>query len=166
MWLEEPKSEREALEDKIYDLYPNLDMSEIERMTDDRLNGLVARANGKVQHKALKPPSPKWIKVFDKYELRNGQLVQVETWRKGIDVREKIEKCGDRVLYEGRQISASILKHYLTTGDWVKRVPKPKKVKAILSVNGKSVYLGSFATLEEKEAAIFQYKIGIFAKKA
>lgn len=174
MHIDEPENEREALEDKVYDLYPQLDMTEIQRMTDEQLNTMVQRANGKTQGNLSKPgkatislkvPKPKWIKINEGYDVRNGQLVHVEKWRMGLTEREKIKPCGNRVTYEGEQMSAAILKHYLMTGEWVKRVPKPKKAKAILSVNGKTIYLGSFATLEERDAAIFQYKLGIFTKK-
>lgn len=174
MHIDEPENEREALEDKVYDLFPDLDMPEIQRMTDEQLNTMVQRANGKNQDKPNKPskhpklPKPltqRWSRLSIEYQIRNGELVQVETWRMGLTEREKIKPCGQRVTYEGEQMSAAILKHYLMTGEWVKRVPKPKKVKAILSVNGKTIYLGSFATLEERDAAIFQYKLGIFTKK-
>lgn len=175
----EPENERETLEDKVYDLYPQLDMTEIQRMTDEQLSKMVERANGKTQGKPNKPGKPakppklpkpltqRWSRLSVDYQIRNGELVQVETWRKGTDMREKIKPCGNRVTYEGERLSAVILKHYLMTGQWVKRVPKStKKHKAVVSANGKSLHLGYFATVEEKELAIFQYKMGIFAKKA
>lgn len=175
----EPENEREVLEDKVYDLYPQLDMTEIQRMTDEQLNTMVERANGKTQGNLSKPGKPskppklpkplvqRWSRLSVDYQIRNGELVQVETWRKGIDVREKIKPCGNRVTYEGERLSAVILKHYLMTGQWVKRVPKPvKKFKAVVSANGKSLHLGYFATVEEKEQAIFLHKLGIFTKKA
>lgn len=161
---------REALEDKVYDLYPELDMTDIQRMTDNQLMELVNlnRSSDRSlpdQPKPLKPVKPiaaKWIKVYSDFEIRNDQLVLVETWRKnGID-HEKIEPCKNRVTYKGKQVSASILKHYLLTGEWIKRIPKPMKpFKAVVYSNGKALHLGYFATLEQKDAAIFAFKLGI-----
>jgi hypothetical protein len=155
---------RESLEDKVYDLYSELDMSDIQQMTNKELTDLinlkmVLRNDRPETIKYTKPAVLKWIKVNAVYEVRNDQLVFVETWRKnGID-SERIETCKTRVTYEGKQVSASLLKHYLVTGEWVKRMVKPSKpFKAVVYANGKSLHLGYFATLEERDAAIFAYK--------
>lgn len=180
MYIDEPENEREELEDKIYDLYSTLDMTDIQRMTDEQLNNLLQRAiNGNKTDKLDKPGKPpkppklpkplvqRWSRLSVSYQIREGELVHVEKWCMGLDEREKVKPCGQRVTYEGEQMSAAILKHYLVTGEWVKRVPKPaKKFKAVVSVNGKSVHLGYFATVEEKDQAIFLHKMGIFTKKA
>lgn len=158
---------REALEDKVYDLHPELDMTDIQRMTDNQLMELVnlkiaLRNDQPKPSKPVKPIAAKWRKVHSGFEIRNDQLVLVETWRKnGID-HEKVEPCKPRVTYEGKQVSASILKHYLLTGEWIKRVAKPSKpFKAVVYSNGKSLHLGYFATLEQKNDAIFAFKLGI-----
>lgn len=158
---------RETLEDKVYDLYPELDMTDIQRMTDNQLMEMVnlKMAFRNDQPKPVKPVKPiaaKWLKVYSGFEVRDDQLVLVETWRKnGID-HEKIEPCKNRVTYKGKQVSASILKHYLLTGEWIKRVAKPSKpFKAVVYSNGKALHLGYFATMEQKESAIFAFKLGI-----
>jgi len=158
---------RETLEDKVYDLYPELDMTDIQRMTDNQLMEMVnlkmaLRNDQPKPAKPVKPIAAKWLKVYSGFEVRDDQLVLVETWRKnGID-HEKIEPCKNRVTYEGKQVSASILKHYLSTGEWIKRVAKPSKpFKAVVYSNGKTIHLGYFATVEQKESAIFAFKLGI-----
>lgn len=157
---------RETLEDKVYDLYSELDMGEIQRMSDEQLINLinlkmVLRNDQPKPVKPVKPIAARWLKVYSGFEVRDDQLVLVETWRKnGID-HEKIEPCKNRVTYEGKQVSASILKHYLLTGEWIKRVAKPSKHRAIVRVGKKVIHLGYFATLEQKDAAIFAFKLGI-----
>ena len=164
---------REALEDKVYDLHAELDMTDIQRMSDAQLMELInlSRPNNRSMVDQPKPAKvaraarvtiAKWQKVSAAHEVRDGQLCMVEQWRKNGIVSEKIEPCKPRVTYEGRQVSASILMHYLTTGEWVKRLVKPAKpYKAVAYVNGKTVHLGYFATLEQKDAAIFAFKLGI-----
>ena len=164
---------REALEDKVYDLHAELDMTEIQRMSDAHLMGLInlSRPNNQSlldQPKQTKQSKParvtiaKWQKVSAAYEVRDGQLCMVEQWRKNGIISEKVELCKTRVTYDGKQVSASILMHYITTGEWIKRLVKPAKpFKAVVYANGKTMHLGYFATLDQKEAAIFAFKLGI-----
>lgn len=164
---------REALEDKVYYLHTELDMTDIQRMTDEQLTNLVnlSRPNNRSmgdQPKQVKEPKlarvtiAKWQKVSAAYEVRDGRLCMVEQWRKNGIVSEKVEPCKTRVTYEGKQVSASILMHYLLTGEWIKRISKPgKPFKAVVYANGKTMHLGYFATLAEKDAAIFAFKLGI-----
>jgi len=159
-----------TLEDKVYDLHAELDMTDIQRMSDEQLTNLInlSRPSSRSMVDQPKPAKvaraakPQWQKVSANYEVRDGQLCMVEQWRKNGIVSEKIEPCKPRVTYEGKQVSASILMHYLTTGEWVKRLVKPAKpYKAVAYVNNKTVHLGYFATLEQKDAAIFAFKLGI-----
>ena len=164
---------REALEDKVYNLYSELDMTDIQRMSDEQLTNLInrSRPNNRSlpdqpkqakQSKPARAAKPQWRKVSAAHEVRDGELVFIEQWRKNGIISEKIEPCKPRVTYEGKQVSASILMHYLTTGEWVKRLVKPAKpYKAVVYVNGKTIHLGYFATLEQKDAAIFAFKLGI-----
>jgi len=161
---------RETLEDKFYDLYPELDMTDIQRMTDNQLMEMVnlkmaLRNDQPKPAKRAKPAraaKPQWQKVSAAYEVRDGQLCMVEQWRKNGIISEKVEPCKNRVTYKGKQVSASILKHYLLTGEWIKRVAKPSKpFKAVVYSNGKALHLGYFATLEQKKSAIFAFKLGI-----
>ena len=159
---------RQALEDAVYDSYPDIDMSQIERMPIEKLEWLINLTNGKCKTPGVrqpKPEIPKWQKMSAGYEVRDGQLMFVEKWRilRPFDEtwREYVNLCSGRVFYEGRTVSSSILKYYLTTGEWVKRIPKPAKHRAIVRIGKKVIHLGYFATLEQKEAAIFAFKLGI-----
>jgi hypothetical protein len=161
---------RETLEDKVYDLYPELDMGDIQRMSDVQLMELINlkttfRNDQPKPVKQPKPDKPKYKKISAAHEVRNGELVIVETWRIddafGTTSRERVTVCGTRTMYEGRLIASSILKHYLLTGEWIKRIPKPAKHRAIVRVGRKVIHLGYFATLEQKESAIFAFKLGI-----
>ena len=164
---------REALEDKVYDLHAELDMTDIQRMSDVQLMELINltrpnmrslsdQSNLAKRAKPVRAAKPQWQKVSAAYEVRDGQLCMIEQWRKNGIISEKIEPCKPRVTYDGKQVSASILMHYLTTGEWIKRVAKPAKpFKAVVYANGKTMHLGYFATLEQRDAAIFAFKLGI-----
>ena len=161
---------REALEDKVYDLYSEMDMGDIQRMSDAQLTNLIdlkmALHNGQPKPaKEPKPDKPKWSKISAAHEVRNGQLMLIEKWRManafGPTTQERLTVCGVRTMYEGRMVASSLLMHYLTTGDWIKRIPKPAKHRAIVRNGRKVMHLGYFATLAEKDAAIFAFKLGI-----
>ncbi len=166
---------REALEDAVYDYYPDLDMYQIERMGTDKLQWLIDIKQGKhtaptskSKTEIVKTTKPKTTceKIRSTYEIRNGELMHVETWHtvdlSGQTTREYLQQPGARVSYDGRMVSSSLLKHYLLTGEWVKRVPKPRKAyTAQVRKGARVVYLGSFITVEERDAAIFAYKLGI-----
>ena len=161
---------REALEDKIYDLYSELDMGDIQRMSDAQLTNLIdlkmALRNGQPKPaREPKPVKPKWSKVSAAHEVRNGQLCMVEKWpiasAFGSTTQERLTVCGVRTMYDGRMVASSLLMHYLNTGEWVKRISKPAKHRAIVRDGKKVMHLGYFATLEQKDAAIFAFKLGI-----
>lgn len=167
---------REALEDAVYDYYPDLDMYQIEKMETGKLQWLIDIKHGKHVAPGSKPKTEttkttkhKTVckKTGSTYEIRGNELMYVETWRTsnaaGQTTREYLQQPGARVSYDGRMVSASLLKHYLLTGEWVKRVPKPRKpYKAQFRKGSRVVYLGLYETIEDRDAAIFAYKLGIF----
>lgn len=162
---------RQALEDAVYAAYPELEMSDIERTPSEKLDYMLGVRQGRWKlprtRKAAEPvPKTIWQKTGERYEVRGGVLVHIESWRvsndAGHDVREYVQQCGERVQFEGRTRSASIVAHYLTTGQWVKRIPKPRRIRAVVRDGARVVHLGYFATVEERDAAIFAYKLGIF----
>jgi hypothetical protein len=165
---------REALEDAVYDLYPSIEMYQIEKMEIGKLQWMLDLKQGKYQSPASKPQTVKQSKpvticekIGSTYEIRDGELVHVETWRTsnaaGQTIREYLRQPGARVLFEGRTVSASLLKHYLLTGEMVSRVPKPRKpYRAQIRKGARVIYLGRYATIEDRDAAIFAYKLGIF----
>jgi hypothetical protein len=175
--MRKPMISRTALEDAVFDAYGELDMSQIERMPQDKLEYLLEVAQGKRKipkpkgaekpESQKKPPKPKTVreKTYSGYEVRDNALVYVERWHisnsAGNTEREYVEQCGDRVNFEGRVKSSNIVKHYLLTGEWVKRVPKPKRYRAAVRVGRLVLHLGYFASPEERDAAIFAYKLGI-----
>jgi len=166
---------REALEDAVYAASPDLGMDDIEQMETDKLEWLlelkqqrrtIQRPKDAPPEKPRKKPATLWEKSGAGYEVRDGALVHVEHWRTsneaGETVREYVTVCGERVSYDGRIVSASILRHFLTTGEWVKRVPKPRRIRAVVRDGARVVHLGYFATQDERDAAIFAYRLGIF----
>ena len=168
---------REALEDAVYAAFPALDMADIERMETDKLEWMLEVRQGKrkdpaalTDQKLGRPRKQKtgvvWSKASAGYDLRDGALVHVEYWRTsneaGDAVREYVTTCGERVSYEGRIVAASRLKHFLQTGKWVKRVPAPVRYRARVRTPEGLVHLGYFATVEERDAAVFAYRLGIF----
>jgi hypothetical protein len=169
---------RQALEDAVYSAYPDLHMSAIERLPSEKLEYLLGAKQGRWKIPRAKKTSEAeaeakaktvWRKIGECYEVRGGVLVHVESWRvsndAGQDVREYVQQCGERVVFEGRTRSASIVAHYLTTGEWVKRIPKPRRIRAIVRDGARVVHLGYFATVEEREAAVFAYRLGITPRK-
>jgi hypothetical protein len=164
---------REALEDKVYELHSELDMSDIQQMTNKELTELVnlkmalrndqLKPSKAIGHaKQSKPVKPKWQKISASHEVRNGELVLVEKWNIenvfGTTLKDRVTVCGTRTMYDGRLIASSILKHYLLNGEWIKRIPKPAKHRAIVRNGKKVTHLGYFVTLEEKNDAIFAQK--------
>ena len=154
---------REQLEDAVLDLYPSVSMDDVEMLSSDQLITMIEMKRGKREAVVTVKPVKtriKWTKVSSLHQVRDGELVFVELWRSpgGVEHEHLIE-CGDRVVYEGRAMSASILKHYLISGEWVKRVPKPRKHRAVVRVGDRVVHLGYFATQTERDAAVLSHKL-------
>ena len=79
---------------------------------------------------------------------------------------EHFTPCGGRVRFGGRVYSAAVVAHYLQTGEIVERVPRAKvapiRYRARVRTPEGLLHLGYFATQEERDAAIFAYRLGIF----
>ena len=78
---------------------------------------------------------------------------------------EHFAPCGGRVRFGGRVYSAAVVLHYLQTGELVERVPRAKvapRYRARVRTPDGLLHLGYFATVEERDAAIFAYRLGIF----
>ena len=95
---------------------------------------------------------------------------------------ERLQPSGySLVNYHGKSIPAHRLAWFLHHGQWPKRSVCHKngnrsdnradnlvlsgKYRAVVWENGKTVHLGYYYTEEEKNEAIFLYKIGLFNKK-
>ena len=159
---------REQLEDAVYAKYDKLDMSDIESLTDNQLHEMLGHT------KRAEPEDPvkkgRSVKIhkaaieklgFD-YVEHLGRLHRVEHFSAGASVRVL---CGKRVQFEGRMVAASIVLHWLRTGELVKRVPRVPKIKAAIRVGKRVFHLGRFETREElqaaKDAAKFRILMGL-----
>lgn len=108
------------------------------------------------------------VKTGEKFIEKGGKLYRRETWISADLMGNEAERtldipCGQRVRWEGRLVSASIVLHWLRTGDVVKRLPRDdvKPYRARVRSGGRLVHLGYFATAEERDAAIFSFKLGL-----
>lgn len=154
---------REELEDAVYEM-TGQDMYLIESMTDAELLAILRPAEpAKQKPKVKKVAIVKPVETCSiEYVEHKGALHKIEryTFRPSIRVA-----CGDRVQFEGRTVSASIVLHWLRTGEMVKRVPRVKKIKAAIRVGGRVVHLGRFDSREAvqaaKDAAKFRISLGL-----
>lgn len=180
---------REALENAVYDAFPDLDMGDIERMDTDQLERLIELTRPKpTKPKTVNPSSPKAREskkpappviipprtIGEAFALVDGQLMRRTVARVEVVQRDNVRffrevehltPCGDRVRFDGRTYSAAVVAHYLKTGELVHRAPrtaKPPRYRARVRTSGGLVHLGYFATVEERDAAVFAYKLGIF----
>ena len=102
-------------------------------------------------------------------ELMRRRVARVEVVQRGGErftrEVEHFERCGDRVRFGVNTYRAAVVAHYLKTGEMVQRVPKAKpaqRFKAQVREGSKVRHLGYFATVEERDAAVFAYRLGIF----
>lgn len=157
---------REQMEDAIY-AKTKLDMDMIESLTDSQLremlglNDSVETVEPKPTIKRGRPLRKRSIAVersgFE-YVEHEGKLHRLEHFTFGSSVRVA---CGDRVQFEGRTVSASIVLHWLRTGEIVKRVPRVRKIKAAIRFGDRVIHLGRFVTVEDAEAAKIAAKFRI-----
>lgn len=147
----------------------NIDFSIIEDMSDAELLALLDNKKPskkeKQKHEPVKRyPSPRRVE-FD-YVEREGRLMRLEKWQhwnaNGSWFESVEAPVGNRVLWRGRIVSASIVLHWLRTGEIVKRVPRTKKpFRAVVRLNGQIVHLGYFATVEGRNEAVALARLGI-----
>ena len=165
---------REELEDLVWELpsirHSQIDFPEIQRMSDQQLKEMLAgttnltRESKRVIRPFRQPRSPSRLLSVD-YIERDGELMRSEIWMSGAATHQVVKPCGKRVYWRGRTISASILLHWIRTGELVQRVPKPvglKPYRAVVWIDGKAKHLGYFATQEARDEAVMLAKLGIF----
>jgi hypothetical protein len=167
---------RTELEDLVWELpsikASGIDFDQIESMTDSELLALLRPVT--IEPVATEKPTRSVKQRFPaprcasfEYIERAGRLKRLETWEHqnaGGTWVETIEApCGAQVLFEGRRVSASIVLHWLRTGERVKRAPRAtvKPFRAMVRVGALVKHLGYFATVEEKEAAVFAHRLGL-----
>ena len=142
----------------------NLDFDQIEQLTDNQLRdllGLTTEPEKPVKSGRVSVPKIKPVMTGFEFVEHEGALYRIETWLTGsIEQRVRV-RCGATVRFEGRSVSASIVLHWLRTGDLVKRVPRARKTwQAAVRDGGRVVHLGRFATREERDAAVIMYRLG------
>ena len=97
---------------------------------------------------------------------RGGRLMRRESWRTfaadgSATIKDEFIPCGARVLWKGRTVSASIVLHYLRTGETVARVARTdrKPFRAVVRDGAKVKHLGYFASVEARDAAVLMYRL-------
>lgn len=124
-------------------------------------SSVVSTRKPKTIRQRLRPPE----KVATSFVEKKGKLHRLETWRffdaEGQQTyKDEFIRCGNRVMFEGRLVSSSIVLHWLRTGEKVSRVVKPAKpFKAAVRVGAKVKHLGYFASKEERDAAVLMYRL-------
>lgn len=181
---------REVLENAVYDAFPDLDMGDIERMDTEQLERIIelTRPKKPAKPEPAKPSPPKVREskkpappivitprtIGEAFALVDGQLMRRTVARVEVVQRdgerftrevEQLTPCGDRVRFGGRTYRAAVVAHYLKTGELVNRAPRAAKsprYRARVRTPGGLVHLGYFGSVEEREAAIFAYRLGIY----
>lgn len=154
---------RETMLDQAY-AKTTLDFDQLELLTDSQLRELLGLNNKPAkpekQIKPVAPSKPKPLMIGYEFMEHGGALFRLETWRTGsIEQRVRV-KCPQTVKFNGRSVSASIVLHWLRTGELVKRVPRARKqFQAAVRVGAKVIHLGRFATCEERDAVVLTYRL-------
>lgn len=163
---------REALLELAYQR-TELDGDVLDLLTDDQLGELLGSNSNKPEESVdlVKPldqtPKPKLQTLnrisFEYVESKSGKLVRRENYSNGSVV---YVRCGERVQFNGRTVSASIVLHWVRTGELVARAPRPVKAfRAVVREGAKVKHLGRFATREERDAAVFAFRLGFVPSK-
>jgi hypothetical protein len=104
----------------------------------------------------IEAPKIQKTRKSPRHYLRDGEL-----WTEHMGSHRA---ASNRVMWQGRQVASTVVRHYLLTGEWIKR-SKPvesARIQAAVRVGCKVVHLGRFATREEAEEAKFRYRLGLF----
>jgi hypothetical protein len=168
---------REQLEDAVSDAYPTVDMSVIESMSNEELRHLLAKDEPvkqvkpePVKEQAIKPTIERieGLGLDESFTVVNGRLMRRMVMRHTVgqfaSETVQLEPIGERVRFAGRVYRVSHLLHYFKTGEWIKRVNRVKKApryRARVRTSSGLLHLGYFATVEERDAAVFAYRLGL-----
>ncbi len=176
--------DRQELEDVVWELpsiqQSGIDFDVIESMTDAELHELLnpTKPAPVAIEKPAKParvaktqlPAPRCTGF--EYIERGSRLIRRETWEHWNDAGSwtTVENvtCGNRVQWNGRTVSASIVLHWLRTGETVKRVPRvaAKRFRGVVRVGETVKHVGYFSTAEERDRAVMMAKLGIYPNGA
>lgn len=172
---------REQLEDAVFDAYPTADMAIIESFSDDELRHLLAKDEPakqakpvRVKEQAIKPKVERveGLGLDESFAVSGGRLMRRVVMRHTVgqfaSETVHLEPIGERVRFAGRVYRVSHLMHYFKTGEWIKRVAKVKsspRYRARVRTPSGLLHLGYFATVEERDAAVFAYRLGLTPSK-
>lgn len=129
------------------------------------------------REKPAKPVNVVALTIEGAYTLVNDQvmkrLVTLNEFKHidGTKYTRQIERlvpCGDRVQFAGKTYSKRIVEHYLKTGELLHRAPRTTKgiqYRARVRTPNGLVHLGYFASQDERNAAVFSYRLGITPSK-
>jgi hypothetical protein len=168
---------REQLEDAVSDAYPTVDMSVIESFSDEELRHLLVKDEPvkqvkpeSVKEQVIKPTVERveGLGLNESFAVVNGRLMRRVVMRHTVgqfaSETVQLEPIGERVRFAGRIYRVSHLLHYFETGEWIKRVNRVKsspRYRARVRTSNGLLHLGYFATVEERDAAVFAYKLGL-----
>ena len=170
------------------DDFADADASQLEQLTDEQLREILGDAAPPVvvapaprkerkKRESRKPVPPVVITprtIGEAFALVDGRLMRRRVARVEVVQRDNVRyvrevehltPCGGRVRFGGRVYSAAVVLHYLQTGELVERVPRAKvapRYRARVRTPEGLLHLGYFATQDERNAAIFAYRLGIF----
>lgn len=156
------RTEKQELEDQVARL---LGDGDYDTWTESELRQALVNLQGRrsiptpkpLAHFARTRPSPLVWSDPD-YFVRDGVLMarRVATDSTG-RVHLQDTRAPQRVVYEGRTMTASVLRRYLTTGSWSKGPAKP--FRAVVWDGAKTRHLGYYSTPEERDAAILTWRL-------
>ena len=173
------------------DDFADADASQLEQLTDEQLREILGDAappavvapvepaprKERKKRESRKPVPPVVITprtIGEAFALVDGRLMRRRVARVEVVQRDNVRyvrevehltPCGDRVRFGGRVYSAAVVLHYLQTGELVHRAPraaKPPRYRARVRTPDGLLHLGYFATQDDRNAAIFAYRLGIF----
>lgn len=165
---------RTELEEAVWQLpriqESGIDFAELESMTDSELLALLGHKKPPKKEKPKREPVKRYPAprcVSFEYVEREGRLMRLEKWQHwgagGSWFSTVAAPVGKRVQWQGRTVSASLVLHWVRTGEMVQRVPRAAKpFRGLVRVAGRLVHLGYFATVEERAEAVGLAKLGIF----
>jgi hypothetical protein len=154
------RTEKQELEDRVALL---LGDGDYDTWTTAELRQALANLQGRRSIPAPRSPLPAsrpsalaWS--APDYFVRDGVLMARRVATDSIGrVHLQDTRAPQRVVYDGRTMTASVLRRYLMTGSWSKGPTKP--FRAVVRDGAKTKHLGYFATVEERDAAVLTWRL-------
>ena len=154
-------ADRDAMIEAVY-AKTDLDMDLIDAMTDEQMRDFLelnrkpaAMIPANPEPVIVKQSKPRTVRSIPRivsidYVEQDGALFVARTFS---DDSQSLVRAPDRVQFNGRTVSASIVLHWVRTGELVHRVPRAKKIRAMVRSGARMIHLGYFSTKEAADAA-------------